>query len=283
MIKKIITSTICLLLLANSNFAFAEEAKKIDKETYPKLSATLEYGFLAVLDHKIQFSENNTYFDYRKDGGQNNLFNVGKYSLDLDFNENNKFVFLYQPLSLVTQNNLPIDIKEDNIDFPKGTPMKFTYDFPFFRASYLYDFDKDKFDELALGLSLQLRNANIEFESLDGKKLVSRKNVGPVPIIKFRYKKKFHEKLWAGTDIDGFYAPKSYLNGSNNTVIGAILDANVSLGTNISEKYFPYLNLRYIGGGGVGKSNDKQVFGDSYSNNWLNFFTFTLGMNTQIF
>jgi len=173
-------------------------------------------------------------------------------------------------------------MKQDNITFNKGTPMNFLYDFPFFRASYLYDFNEDDFEELSVGVSLQLRNANIEFASLDGTKLVSKRNVGPVPILKFRSRNKINNTWWYASDIDGFYAPISYLNGSNNDVVGAILDSNFKFGANINNKYYPYINLRYIAGGGVGISNEKVNLGDGYTNNWLHFLAITLGISTQI-
>lgn len=280
--KKLLLLLSLNLFLLNLSNANAEEEKK-EENKYPKLSASYELGFLAVLDHKIQFSKDNTYFDYRKSGGQTNLFNISKYSLDLEFDKRHKAVFLYQPLSLSTTSVLQEDIKQDNITFNKGTPMSFLYDFPFFRASYLYDFNEDEFEELSLGVSLQLRNANIEFASLDGTKLVSKRNVGPVPILKFRSRNIINKTWWYGSDIDGFYAPISYLNGSNNDVIGAILDANFRIGANLNDKYYPYLNLRYISGGGVGTSNDRVNLGDGYSNNWLHFLAVTLGVSTQIF
>lgn len=277
--KKLITLLSLNIFLLNLSNAKAEE---IQENKYPKIIANYELGFLGVLDHKIQFSKDNTYFDYKKSGGQSNLFNISKYSIDLEFNNRHKAVFLYQPLSLSTTSVLEEDMKQDNITFNKGTPMNFLYDFPFFRASYLYDFNEDDFEELSVGVSLQLRNANIEFASLDGTKLVSKRNVGPVPILKFRSRNKINNTWWYASDIDGFYAPISYLNGSNNDVVGAILDSNFKFGANINNKYYPYINLRYIAGGGVGTSNEKVNLGDGYTNNWLHFLAITLGISTQI-
>jgi len=258
-------------------------AEETSWEKYPRLSASIESGFLAVLDHKIQFSRNNTYFDYLRQGGQDTLFAVNKFSLDLQLNPQHTLVFLYQPLSLTSQSVLAQDITQDNISFAKGTAMKYLYDFPFFRGSYLYDFNPDPFEELAVGASLQLRDAVIEFESLDGKQLVSKRNIGPVPILKFRSRHRLGEHFWFASEIDGFYAPVSYLNGSANEVIGAILDANLRLGVNLSDQYYPYLNLRYLGGGAVGQSDEKDFSGDGYTQNWLHFLVVSIGINTSLF
>lgn len=281
--SKLKTFLLTSLLLTIANTAFAEESNK-KQEQYPKMNLNAEYGFLGVIDHKVQFSKNNTYFDYVKDGGQRNTFAVGKFSSDFEFNPQHSLVFLYQPLSLVTNAVLEKDMMQDNVTFTKNTPMKFLYDFPFFRGSYLYDFNDDPFEELAFGGSLQIRNASIEFESLDGSKLVSRRNIGPVPALKFRSKNRLGSNFWYGTEIDGFYAPIRYLNGGTTDVVGAILDANFKIGANLSDKYYPYLNLRYIGGGGDGTSNVRyNEREDGYSNNWLNFVVVTLGVSTSLF
>ncbi len=58
--------------------------------------------------------------------------------------------------------------------------------FPFYRLSYLYDFARAENLELALGLSLQVRNASIRWESTDGQSFVASQDLGPVPIVKFR-------------------------------------------------------------------------------------------------
>lgn len=282
--KKIITlkASLLMILMFASN-VFAEEVKLEKKEQYPKLNLSLEYGFLAVLDHKVQFSQNNTNFDYVKEGNQRNLFALPKLSTTFNFNPQHSATFLYQPLGIQTQATLTRDVKVDNITFAQNTPMKFLYDFPFFRGSYLYDFNPDPFEELSLGASLQLRNATIEFESLDGKNLISRRDVGPVPAIKFSSKNRLGSTFWVATEVDGFYAPIRYLNGGTTDVVGAILDANLRFGANLSDKYYPYLNLRYIGGGGSGTSSKKQGLGDGYSDNWLNFLVVTLGINTALF
>lgn len=257
---------------------------------FPRLQLNAEYGFLSVIDHTIQFSKNNTLFNYRTDGAQDTLFDAAKLSVDLKLSPHHSFSFLYQPLSLVTQRTLANDLQVDNVTFAAGTPMRFRYDFPFFRGSYLYDFDPDLNNELAVGISLQLRNAVIEFASLDGSQLVSSRNVGPVPILKFRSRHQIADSdWWWGSEVDGFYAPVSLLNGSTNEVIGAILDANLRggftmhnvLGT--GQEISPYLNLRYLGGGSVGTSDDREAKGDGFSENWLHFFVMTLGIQTNLF
>ncbi len=277
-------SAITALCLSVSAPALAQEADTQPEEVrYPRLFASAELGFLSVINHTIQQSQNNSVIDYVEEGGQDNLFPVSRLSVDVEFDPHHKAVFLYQPLTLSSRAVIERDITVNNIAFSEGTPMSFLYDFPFFRGSYLYDFDPDPRTELAAGVSLQLRDAVIEFASLDGEKLVSSRNVGPVPILKFRSKHYFDDKFWWGSEVDGFYAPISVLNGSTNDVIGAILDASVRAGWDIDTRNAAFLNLRYIGGGGVGTSQDTNDKGDGFTENWLHTLNLTLGVRTGLF
>ncbi len=73
------------------------------------------------------------------------------------------------------------------------------------------------------------------------------------------------------------YAPVSYLNGSDNEVVGAILDASLRTGVKITDQVTGFLNLRYLGGGAVGTSDDVDGPGDGYVRNWLHFGTTSAG------
>jgi hypothetical protein len=244
-----------------------------------RLCGTVESGFLAVLDHKIQLSKSGTYFDYDDEGGQNNLFAVRRFALDLYLNRKHSLTLLYQPLSLVTREVLRRDVSVDSMLYPKGTGMRFQYDFPYYRLSYLYNIAKNPDNILAFGISMQIRNATIAFESLDGTRLRTEQDIGPVPILKFRWKYSLNKNFWVGSDMDGFYAPISYLNGSDTEVTGAILDASLQGGLNVSEISSVFLNLRYLGGGAVGESQEENDLGDGYVKNWLHFLTVTVGFS----
>jgi hypothetical protein len=153
------------------------------------------------------------------------------------------------------------------------------YGFPFWRLSYLYDFDESKEIELAIGGSLQIRNAIIDFESADGTLRRSNRNVGPVPVIKGKLRLPIGEELWVGAEVDGFWAPVRYFNGGDSDVEGAILDASLRAGLPVARGVDSFLNLRYLGGGAKGTSKDNDGFGDGYVANWLHFFTVSLGFS----
>ena len=69
----------------------------------------------------------------------------------------------------------------------------------------------------------------------------------------------------------------SYINGSDNEVVGAILDASLRTGVQVSDPVKAFFNLRYLGGGAVGTSDDDDGPGDGYVRNWLHFLTVSAG------
>jgi hypothetical protein len=69
----------------------------------------------------------------------------------------------------------------------------------------------------------------------------------------------------------------SYLNGSDNEVVGAILDASLRGGLKLTKEVDAFLNTRYLGGGAVGTSNDPMAPSDGYVKNWLHFGTVSVG------
>lgn len=249
----------------------------------PKDSAGLsltgvgELGFLAVADHRVQFSQSGTYFDYRKRGGQDVLFPVSRLSLELNINDKHTIYVLYQPLRLETEVLLTEDLVVDEMTFPANTGVNLLYNFPFYRASYTRTLFRDnpRF-HLELGGSLQLRNATISFESKDETQFRTNRDVGPVPALKLRTRAYLSENVFTELEADGIYAPVSYLNGSDNEVVGAILDASLRTSYEFDAPVSAFLNLRYLGGGAVGTSEVNGP-GDGYVRNWLHFATVTVG------
>lgn len=269
-----------LFLLFSSIAVFSQNLdtlRKKEKKDY-EFRAVAELGFLAVLSHKVQFGQNGTYFDYKKDGGQNVLFPVSRLSLELDIKERNTFILLYQPLTIQTQVLLNEDLVVDNLTFPANSSVDLLYNFPFFRISYLRELlpNNPKFD-LAVGGSVQLRNATITFESTDGTRFRTNRDVGIVPALKVRARSILSELVYLELEADGIYAPISYLNGSDNEVTGAILDASLRAGLKITTNVNTFFNLRYLGGGAVGTSEDEPGPGDGYVKNWLHFLTVSAG------
>ena len=218
-----------------------------------------------------------TKFDYIDEGGQDVLFPYSRLTAELNFVDKHNLIFLIQPFDLQTKTLLKQDIVVDSLKFPEGTPIELRYGFTFYRISYLYDFVKAKKNELALGLSLQLRNATISFASTDGSLFRINENVGPVPIFKFRGKYTSNSGVWIGSEIDGFYASGKYITGSENDFVGSILDASLRVGFDLTDYFDSFLNVRYLGGGARGTEEDNPGPGDGFTDNWLHTMAISLG------
>ena len=275
---RIISTVGIILFLSISLTAQRAEMELEDNSSKLKFRAVAELGYLAVLDHKIQFSNSGTEIDYVKDGGQDVLFPFRRFSLELELNRRNIFTFLYQPLQLKTQALLNRDLIIDDLTYPQGIGVDFLYDFPFYRTSYMRELmlDNEKYS-LALGLTLQIRTTTITFESQDGTLFRRNANVGIVPALKLRTSAHLSERTYLELEVDGIYAPISYLNGSDNEITGAILDASLRLGYKLTDSVSTYFNLRYLGGGAVGTDPDSVGPGDGYVKNWLHFLTLSSG------
>jgi hypothetical protein len=270
----------CLIALSLPVFCRAEEPYPVASQAKVfdyQFRTGLEIGFLGVLDHSIQFGKSGTNFSYTQDGGQDNLYPITRFTADFSWNPRNTLIFLYQPLEINTSVVLTEDLKIYDQTFPTGTPMDLRYAFPFYRLSYLYNFSDKPEYELALGLSLQIRNATIEFRSQDGSLFSRNSNIGLVPLLKFRGRYTWANGYWIGSEIDGIYAPVSYLNGSDNEVVGALLDASLRAGITLPDHHEVFLNLRYLSGGATGTSTGPDAEGDGYVKNWLHFITLSLG------
>ncbi|MBZ0116601.1 MAG: hypothetical protein K8H88_06395, partial [Sandaracinaceae bacterium] len=248
-----------------------------DLSSFPLgLRATAELGFLAVLAHEIQLGRDGTRIDYPGDVGQSNWYFVPRLSIELDINRQHLITFLYQPIDLESREVLGRDLRIDGADFAQGTSIRARYGFPFYRLSWAFDVLEGQGEELAFGLSLQIRNATIEFESTDGTLLRQRGDVGPVPLLRARGRFHVWQGLFFAFEVDGIYAPISVLNGSDNEVEGALLDASVRFGWRVMPHVDAFLNVRYLGGGAKGQGTPTPS-SDGWQSNWLHFLVVSLG------
>jgi len=240
-----------------------------------------EMGFIGVLKHTIQFGKQGTKFNYVADGGQDVLFPFRRTSAELHLKPRHTIILLYQPLDIRTETYLVQPLVLDTDTFPAGTPMNLRYGFDFYRVSYQYDFWPQSDRELAVGLSLQVRDASISFVPKNGSNARVYNDLGPVPILRFRGRLPLAGSSWVGTEIDGFYAQGKVVTGSSNvesSFRGAILDASLRYGLSLNESVDAFINARYIGGGASGQQAKPEYRGDGYTDNWLGTFALSVGM-----
>jgi hypothetical protein len=254
-----------------------ERSKPKPKRPWYRFEASVEMGFVAPLYHKYKQGADGTYFDFRAQGGQENLFLFLRTSAGIRFVDRHVVLFLYQPLTLKTQQTLQEDVRLEGIDFPAGTPVNLKYGFDFYRVSYMYDIFRSPRFELGVGASLQIRNADIAITSADGGLRSISQNVGPVPLLKVRGRYTFDSGWWIGLEVDGIYATSKIINGSSRDVTGALLDASLRAGIHLEGFVDVFVNLRYLGGGAE-DGGDPVNLGNDYSRNWLHFLTLSLGL-----
>lgn len=262
------------------------ESSARDKCCAVALTFDAELGFLVPLSHEIQFSQDGSEIDYIDDAGQDVLFPFTRLQAHLRLLRSHGITLLYQPLELVSQEIAPRDLRVDDEEFEAGTPMTYRYGFPFWRLAYTYYLATVEPNqpgwELGLGLGLQIRNATIEFASLDGEQFRSNRDVGPVPLLRAATRYTTRHRVFFEGEVDGFYAPVKYLNGGDSDVEGSIVDLNVRSGLSFHRNSEAYLNVRYLAGGAEGTSSNDEGPGDGYSSNWLHFLTVSLGARLTV-
>jgi hypothetical protein len=269
-----VAGLLCAPALSAAADAHAEPAS-LGAELSP-VQLRADYGFLGVLQHDYQQGDPGSRFDFRDEGGQDVLFPVMRFIVRVDLAERHRLSFVYQPLELRTRERLRRGILVDGTPYAAGQDMEFTYRFPFYRASYAYTAWQNDSTRFAFGGGLQIRNATIEFAHTDGTELISERSVGPVPLLQVSLRHELGGPYWFELDADGIYAPVKYLNGNDNGVEGAILDANARIGIDAAEHVAAFVNFRYLGGGAEGADESGGLA--DYTSNWLQFAIVSLGV-----
>ncbi len=244
------------------------------------LRASAELGFVGVLRHGIQFGEAGTYFDFRKEGGQDVLFPFFRFTGEFAIKERHTLVFLIQPLKLQSSATIDRDVQVDGTRFAAGTPMSFKYDFGFYRFGYMYDLLRAPQHELGVGVALQIRNATIDFASRDGEQLASNRNIGVVPLLKLRgrWTPRRGQGVWLGAEIDGAYIRGRVISGTRDYFVGALVDASLRVGFEVPRAGDVFVNVRYVGGGARGTDSTPKAGKDGYAENWLHTMALSLGL-----
>lgn len=245
-----------------------------------------EVGALSVLSHMVQVGRFGSRIDYRKDAGQTNLYSYLRFEAGIRIRNKHSVEALYQPLDLETKSAPVRPLSVEGVRFAAGQPMRFRYGFSFYRLSYFRRFQLSRKASLSLGGAGQIRNANLVFESLDGSRLRARRDLGFVPLLGLRAHLAPTPKFWMGAEVVGFYAPIRYLNGGKSDVEGAFFDTSLRMGMRATKKVYPYINLRWVGGGGEGTSASPKPIApplkpDGFTKNWLYLMSLSIGVRWE--
>jgi hypothetical protein len=279
------TITVFTLLIFLSVGSLSAQTGLNNPDNPYALELTYEAGAAKVFKNTLQVGADSTNFDFVTQGGEEILFPFQRFSGNLSLAERHNIVLLYQPLEISTNAAFREDVKIDTTTFNAGESLRLKYGFPFWRASYLYDFIDNGKLELGAGLSLQLRNASIVFEGLDSDKLFTSQNLGPVPAIKVRGSYRFDNGFFAGLEVDGFYATSAFFNGADFEFEGSILDASLRAGLALRSEVDAFLNVRFLGGHAEGVSEYEDRYWtqsvSDYTANYLSSLTLSLGFTLR--
>ncbi|MEI6873796.1 MAG: hypothetical protein WCL50_01565 [Spirochaetota bacterium] len=245
------TGSIAIILsLALSAALGAQDAPLV------QTSFDAELGAVKVLSHTYRVGTAGTAseFDFVAQGGQEILQPFERLTAIFTIAGDHQLRFLYQPLSLDTQTVFRNPVVIDGTTFAAQTPMRLSYGFPFYRLTYQYRFLRNEGSWLAGGAALQVRNASIRFESLDGRQLVVSQNLGLVPALALSGRLALGGGIWTAFDATGIYASSAFINGANFSFEGSLLDASLRVGTTLRDIGDVYVNLRFLGGTADGSS-----------------------------
>jgi hypothetical protein len=139
--------------------------------------------------------------------------------------------------------------------------------------------------ELAAGVSLQLRNASLGFESTNGESVVVTQDLGIVPILKLRGEYVFVDAAvpgaFVGLEADGFYASSAFFNGAEYEFEGSVFDVSLRAGFEPMPGVEIFFNIRGFGGGSSGTRGDAREFAtqsrDGFTETYLTAMSVTLG------
>ncbi len=257
--------TTVLLLTVGARIASAETAPS------PSLEATLSYetGPAYIAQNDGRYGVIGTRYDADTVGQRDNLLVTSRTSLELA-HARHRAILLYAPFEASTKVTLARDLQFRDTRFTAGTPVEHRYLFDGFRASYLYRLVERGPITLEVGGSLQIRNAEVAFASLDGDQRAAENDIGLVFAAKTRlWYRPAPDAWWAAFDADAFST-----FGLVPGVRGAIYDTQLAAGHPVANGVDLVFGARLLGGGA--KVESRHIY------NWANFVALTAGVRIAL-
>jgi hypothetical protein len=237
----------------------------------PAVRATIAYetGPAYIAQNDGDYGATGTRYSAGDVGQRANLLLSQRTSLELTRGRHTA-ILLYAPFEVVTEVALPRDLQFRDTLFVSGTIVQHRYLFDGYRGSYLYRFLAGGAWNLEAGGSVQIRNAQVAFRSLDGAQRAAQDDIGLVVAAKTRLRYQPNiDSWWGGLEADGFST-----FGLVPGVRGAIYDVQLFAGHPVARGIDVMFGARLLGGGANVKSKD--IY------NWANFIAFTAGVRISL-
>ncbi len=229
-------------LLAASVLTQAPEKAVEPHRLFDSLMADYEIGGLYLFQNEGRYGANGTRYTANDVGQQRNIIIGQRLSVEAKISRHT-VIALWAPLDVTTRVTLPRDITFQTTTFSQGSVVDHRYLFDGYRLSYLYGLVSVARFSLGVGASVQIRNASVEFKTVDVSPAVFNveRDIGVVGALKARMRYDAG-LLYAMADVDFF-------NTFGLGLAGGIHDLALTLGVPLIDGADFFLRLRLVGGG----------------------------------
>jgi len=241
------------------------------REFTDQFRVDFEFGPTYIAKNNNRYGDQGTLLLAEEIGQQENLILGKRLSLEVPLSERNQLVFVYAPLDVTTRATLAKDVNFNDVLFPNGTVIDTRYLFDGYRLSWLWSLLQYDQLKLQIGLSGQVRNAQVALSSVDGTRYAQESDIGLVGALKARL---YWDPLAPGgpywlLDADAFST-----FGLIGDVTGAIWDVAATFAVPVARGTDLIFRGRLLGGGAT--VPDKEI------ENWGNFAALTFGARVDL-
>jgi len=231
-----------LALFTASLLTQAQDRPAQPSRLFDSLIADYEIGALYLFQNEGRYGVNGTRYVAKEVGQQRNLVIGQRLSVEAKLGRHTA-IALWAPLDVTTRATLPRDLVFQTTTFAQGTVVDHRYLFDGYRLSYLFGLVNTSRFSLGLGASVQIRNASVEFKTVDTSPAVFNveRDIGVVGALKARLRYDAGV-LYAMADVDFF-------NTFGLGLPAGIHDVALTLGVPLLAGADFFLRLRLIGGG----------------------------------
>jgi hypothetical protein len=233
-------------------------APKRPEEPPPLLDSLLvdfEVGAAYLFQNDGRYGSGGTSYTAAEVGQQRNLAVALRLALEARIGRHT-VIATWAPLDLTTRATMTRDLTFRDTTFASGSVLDHRYLFDGYRLSYLFGLVQIPRFSLGVGASVQVRNASVEFRTVDTAPAVFavERDIGVVGAIKLRAR--FDAGLlYAQADVDFF-------NTFGLGLPAGIHDVALTMGVPVFKGFDFLLRLRLVGGGANVPSRDIYNWGN---------------------
>jgi hypothetical protein len=239
----------------------------VPSRLFDSLIVDFEVGGAYLFQNDGRYGANGSSYTAAEVGQQRNLAVALRLAIEARI-ARHTIIATWAPLDLTTRATLTRDLTFQTTTFSDKTVVDHRYLFDGYRLSYLFSFLQTSRFTLGGGASLQVRNASVEFRTVDASPAVFavERDIGLVGALKLRAR--FDAGvLYAQADVDFF-------NTFGLGLPAGIHDVALTLGVPVVTGLDLLLRVRLVGGGANVPSRD--IY------NWGNFGFALLGLRVDL-